>query len=97
MCVWGHASPENFWNLEAMRLPLRPFLSQCDAPQSPDHSLISQATPFADEPCETIIVHLEEQKDVGRVLSHCLQPSHKFQHVSYVLAGLVWESAKQWH
>ena len=23
--VWGHAPPETFWNLEAMRLLLRPF------------------------------------------------------------------------
>ena len=46
---------------------------------------------------ETIIVHLEEQKGVGRVLSHCLQPSRKFQHVTCVLVGLVWVSAKQWH
>ena len=48
--VWGHAPPENFWNLKAKRLPLRPFLVQCDVPWRPDYSLISQATPFADEP-----------------------------------------------
>ena len=47
---WGHAPLENFWNLEAKRLPLRPFLGQCNAPRRPDRSLISQATPFADEP-----------------------------------------------
>ena len=46
--VWGLALPANFWNLEAKRLPLIPFLGQCDALQRPDHSLISQATPFAD-------------------------------------------------
>ena len=54
----GYAHPENFWNLEAKRLPLKPFLSQCDAPQRPDRSLISVATPFADEACKTIIVRL---------------------------------------
>ena len=80
--VWGHASLENLWNLEAKRLPLRPLLGQCDVLRRPDRSLISQATPFADEACETIIIHLEEWKGVGRVMSHCLQPSRKLQHMS---------------
>ena len=80
--------PEIFWNLEAKRLPLRPFLGQCDAHRRPDRSLISQATPFADEACDTIIVRLEERKGIGRGLSRCSQPSRKFQHVT-VLAGLV--------
>ena len=62
------------------------ILCHCDAPQRPDRSLISQVPPFVDEAYETIIVLLEEQKGVGSVLSHCLQPSRKFQHV---LAGLV--------
>ena len=57
-----------------------------------DHSLISKATPFAHEACETIIVHLEERKVVGRKtqrsFSHCSQPSRKFQHVAYVLGAL---------
>ena len=92
--VWGLALPKN-WNLEAKRLPLIPFLGQCDALQRPDRSLISQATPFADDACETIVVHLEEQKGVGRVLSHCSQPSRKFQHVTHVLVGLAWASAEQ--
>ena len=95
--VWGHAPPENFWNLEAKRLPLRPFLGQCNAPRRPGHSLILQATPFVDEACKTIIIHLEEQKGVGRVLSHCMQPSCKFEHVTCVLVGLAWASAEQWH
>ena len=34
--VWGHALPENFWNLEAMRLLLRQFLGQYDASRRPD-------------------------------------------------------------
>ena len=85
---------ENFWNLKTKRLPLRPFLGQCNAPQRPDCSQISQATLFTDETCETIIVHLEEWKGVGKVLSHCSQPSHKFQHVTCVLAGLVWVSGQ---
>ena len=38
--------------------------------------------------CETINVRLEERKGVGRVLSHCSQPSCKFQHVTCVLVGL---------
>ena len=47
------------------------------------NSLISQVTPFIDEACETTLVRLEERKllegRLGRVLSHCLQPSRKFQ------------------
>ena len=85
--VWGHAPPENFWNLEAKRLPLRPFLGQCNAPWRPGHLLISQATPFADEACKTIIIRLEEQKGVGRVLFRCSQPSHKFQHCHLCACG----------
>ena len=64
-----------------------------------DGSLISQATPFTDEACETTIVRLEEHKVVGwlgRVLSHCLQPFRKFQDVRCVVGGLAWVSAEQW-
>ena len=39
--VWGHAPLENFLNLEAKRLPLRPFFDQCNASQRPDHNLAS--------------------------------------------------------
>ena len=35
--------------------------------QFSDHSLISHTTSFAGEACETIIVHLEERKVVGRL------------------------------
>ena len=79
---------ENFWNLEAKRLLLRPFLDHFDAPQRPDRLLISQATTFADEACETIIIRLEERKGAGRVLSHCLQPSRKLQHFTCVFVGV---------
>ena len=34
--VWEHALPEKFWNLEAMRWLLRPFLGQYDASRRPD-------------------------------------------------------------
>ena len=34
--VWGHAPPENFWNLEAMKLLLRPFLGQNNASRRPE-------------------------------------------------------------
>ena len=33
--VWGHAPPETFLNLEAMRLLLRQFLGQNDASRRP--------------------------------------------------------------
>ena len=61
------------------------------------NSLISQVTPFTDEACETTLVRLEERKllegRLGRVLSHCLQPSRKFQDVRCVVGGLAWASA----
>ena len=36
MGVWRHAPPENFWNLEAVRLLLRSFLGQYNASWRPD-------------------------------------------------------------
>ena len=38
--VWGHSPPENFWNLEAMRLLLRPFLDQNDVSRRPDDRVL---------------------------------------------------------
>ena len=50
-----------------------------------------KATPFTGEACETSyhsLVRTENcWKTRGTVLSHCLQPSHKFQHGTYVLRG----------
>ena len=60
-----------------------------------DRSLISQATPFADDARETIIVRFEEQ--TRKSFLHCSQQSRKFQHVTCVLGGLAWASAEQWH
>ena len=36
----GMPPPENFWNLEAMRLLLRPFLGQNDASRRPDDRVL---------------------------------------------------------
>ena len=59
----------------------------CTAPAlAPDQSLILQATPLADVACETnhslgrTESWWEENKE--KILSDCLQPSHKFQHVT---------------
>ena len=49
--VWGHAPPENFWNLEALRLLLRPFLSQYDASWRPDDR-VSDVCPLH---CTTLV------------------------------------------
>ena len=50
-----------------------------------------KATPFTGEACETSyhsLVRTENcWKTRGTVLSHCSQPSHKFQHGTYVLRG----------
>ena len=40
--IWGHAPPEMFWNLEAMRLLLRPFLGQYNASWRPDDRVSHQ-------------------------------------------------------
>ena len=50
-----------------------------------------KATPFAGEACETnrLLVRTEScWKTRVTVLLHCLQPSHKFQHGTYVLRGV---------
>ena len=41
--VWGNAPAENFLNLEAMRLLLRPFLGQNDAFRRPDADRVLHA------------------------------------------------------
>ena len=69
----GCAPLENFWNLEALRLLLRPFLHEpIYAAWKPDNR-----------------VHK------SFFFSHCLQPSHIFQYVTYVLESLAWASAKK--
>ena len=58
-----------------------------------------KATPFAGEASETnrSLVRMKScWKNRGTVLLHCLQPSRKFQHGTYVLWGVAWVSAKQW-
>ena len=53
MGVWGHAPPEKFWNLEAMKLLLGHiiyiyiFLAQYDASWRPDDSFIDSKEFFA--------------------------------------------------
>ena len=42
------------------------ILGQCDTPRRPDCSLISQASPFADEACETINHLLKKYLRLGR-------------------------------
>ena len=95
--VWGHAPQE--WNLETMRLRLRPFWA---------HTMLlrGQMTEFHMYVIYTLSAHcvlqywfrpsnrplkfLEEK--LIRVFLHYLQPSLKFQHVTCVLGGLTWAS-----
>ena len=58
-----------------------------------------KATPFTGKACETnrLLVRTKScWKTRGTVLLHCSQPSHQFQHGTYVLRGVVWASADQW-
>ena len=76
-----------------------PFLSIVQAALASDRSLTFQATPFADEACET-------SRSLGRMescpkkyseeffFSHCSQPFLTFRHVTCVLRRLVWASAE---
>ena len=79
---------------------LSPIVSYTALVSGFDHSLTSQATSFADESCETNRSLMRTGKvsegRLGRVLSHCSQPSRKFQLVTCVLGSLVWASAEQW-
>ena len=56
-----------------------------------------KGTAFAGEVCKTnrSLVRTEScWKSRRTVLLHCLQPSHKLQHGTYVLRGVAWASAR---
>ena len=61
---------------------LSPIVSYTVLVSGFDHSLTSQATSLADESCETNHLLMRTGKvlegRLGRVLSHCSQPSRKF-------------------
>ena len=93
--VWGHAPPEIFWNLKAMKLLLRPFFpKRCFSEARRQNITYMNIYPFC--PLRHIALHgfgfpivrLEERKIVGRLgLPYCSQPSHiMLQHVTTLIA-----------
>ena len=89
-------SETNFGQYNASR---RPVSHECHSAHFVVHQwcqlsdvvcLSAKSHPFAGEACETncSLVRMEScWKTYGKVLSHCSQPSHKFQHGTYVLWG----------
>ena len=75
-------------------LPIASYSTGCGFPIQ--FAYRPKATPFASETNRSL-VRTEScwKEDCGTVLSHCSQPSRKFQHCTYVLRGVVWASAEQ--